>query len=109
MTNLPMISSGFWSSAIGVRRVLLLGVLGDTAGTDHLDVVVHQRARRSRLARGDEAPQVAMGPQHALRYVAAQRAVAPRPGDVLQRDELEDQHAVMRGGGDADVEIPARA
>jgi len=41
---------------------------------------------------------------NAARHLRRQRAVFRWPGDVLQRDELHDQHAIMRGLRDREME-----
>ncbi len=72
-------------------------------------MIVHQRARRGGVARRDRARKRAMDIENVARELARERAVARRPRDVLERDELEHQHAVMRRLGDRQMEIAARS
>ena len=75
------------------------------AGADHLDVVVHQPPRAGGVANLDQAEQLLVNIEDAARDLRRQRRIAPRPGDVLQRDELHHQHAVVRGLGDREMEV----
>jgi hypothetical protein len=45
--------------------------------------------------------------QDPARDLRRQRAVMRRPRDVIERDELHHQHAVMRGFGDGEMEVAA--
>src|SRR5262245_25171282 len=122
MMNLAMRSSfrliptGFMASWPGVSRpsttavtCWFLAALGDAPGADHLDVVVHQAPRRDRIAPLDRVGEVAVGGDDVARHLGRERAVLARPGDVLERDELHHQHAVVRGLGDREVKGEARA
>src|SRR5947208_639497 len=42
------------------------------------------------------------------RHLRRERWILSRPGDVLERDELHHQHAVMRGLRDGEVKFAAR-
>src|SRR5579871_5178101 len=95
-------SFAFWVSATvgdGLRGV----ALGDAAGADHLHMLVHEAAGAGGIAYLDEPRKLAMRLQHMRRDGAIERRIAARPRDVLQRLELDREHAVMRGLGDGQV------
>jgi hypothetical protein len=70
-------------------------------------VRLHELPRAGGVARFDERDEPAMRFQNPLRHRPVQRAVAAGPRDVLQRDQLVVQHAVMRSLGNAEVELQA--
>ena len=74
-----------------------------------LHVLVHQPARAGGVADLDQRRQFLVGVENAARDLRGQRRIARRPGDVLQRDELHHQDAVVRGLGDREMEFPRRA
>ena len=89
--------------------VVFLAAFGDAPGADHLDVVVHQRARGSRVAQFDQVGELAVDVEDVMRELGRGGDVAARPGDVLERNELHHQDAVMRGLGDGEMEIARQA
>ncbi len=91
------------------HRVAHVTAFGNAPGADHLDVVVHQRARGTRIAQFDQVGQPGVNVENVLRQLRRRGDVAARPGHVLKRYELHDQHAVVRRFGDREVEIARQA
>ena len=88
-----------------VSRLVSLAALGNAPGTDHLDVVVHQRARAGGVAQLDQVGELGVNFQDVPRELGCGGDVAARPGDVFERYELHDEHTVVRGLGDREMEI----
>jgi hypothetical protein len=82
-----------------------MAVLGDAPRTDHFHVLVHQPARTGGVADLDERRQFLVNVENAARHLRRQGGIARRPGDVLQRDQLHDQHAIVRGIGNREMEL----
>ena len=78
-------------------------------GADHLDVVVHQLARAGGVADFDQRGSSLCTSSMRCATSGVSVGFSRRPRDVLQRDELHHQHAVVRGLGDRQVEVAARA
>src|SRR5690349_10127239 len=110
MTNLPM---GFLLAIVGsatsLQWVLALAMLGGAACADHAHMLIHEPPRRRAVAGGDDVRERAMRCEDACRHLGRERAVVARPGDVLERDELEHEHAIVRRLRERQVEIAAQA
>ena len=72
-------------------------------------MVVHQRARGAGVAQLDQVGELGVNVEDVLRQLRRRGDVAARPGHVLKRDQLHDQHAVVRCFGDREVEIARQA
>ena len=93
-------SRGFQQQCWGFR-------FADAAGADHPHVLVHQPPRGRGVARFDHVDQLAVDLEDVPRDGRGQRAVLRRPRDVLQAQQLRDQHAVVRSFGDRQVKAHA--
>jgi hypothetical protein len=68
-------------------------------------VLVHQPSRAGAVTHFDARGQFHMCVENAPRHARRQRGIVRRPGDVLQRDELDHQDAVVRCFGDGEMEL----
>src|SRR5262245_49184659 len=97
------------SSAAGGVFSALVAVLRNPPRAYHLHVLVHQSARAGGIADFDEGRQFPVGVEDAARHARRERWVMRGPGDVLQRDELHHQDAVVGRLGDREMEFAPRA
>ena len=80
-------------------------MLRDAPCADHLDVLVHETARACGVAHLDQRGELLVDLQDMARHLGREGGILRRPGDVLQRDELHHQHAIVRGLGDGKVKF----
>ena len=70
-------------------------------------MLIHEASRTARVVPLDELEKLAVHLMHVPRDLRGQGAVLLRPRDVLKGNELNDEHAVVRALGNADVKIAA--
>src|SRR6185437_8048721 len=83
-------------SATALPISVVVFAFRDAAGTDHFDVVVHQGAGARGVANLDQVNELGMNFENMLREFRCGSDVAAWPRNVLQRNQLHDQHAVVR-------------
>ena len=87
------------------RDFARLAALGDATRADHLDVIVHQGARTARVAKLDQVGKLGVNFQDVPCQFRRGGDVAAWPRDVLERDELHQNDAIVRGLGHGEMEI----
>ena len=70
-----------------------------------LHVLVHEPARAGGVAHLDQRGELPVNLENMARHLGGERRVLRRPGDVLERDELHHQHAIVRGLGDGEMKF----
>src|SRR5579871_3218508 len=107
-------ATGLWVRGLAARSrggtlvILARGgaaVLGDATGADHLDMVVHQRPRAARVAQLDQVGELAVHVENMASELRRGGDVAARPRHVLERNELHDENAVVRGLGHREMKV----
>ena len=68
-------------------------------------MVVHERTRAGGVAHFDQIGEFGMNFQDVPGQFGCRGNVAAWPGNMFERDQLHDQHAVVRGLGDGQMEI----
>ncbi len=91
--------------ALGHSVVVSVVVLGNAPRTDHLHVLVHHASRAGGVAHLDQCGELLVDAENAPRHHRRERRIAQRPRYVLQRDELNHEHAIVRGFGDGEMEL----
>lgn len=68
-------------------------------------MVVHERARTGSVAQLDQIGEFGVDFQDVSRQFGCRSNVATGPGNMFQGYQLHDQHTVVRGFGDCEMEI----
>src|SRR6516164_9853813 len=96
-------------SAAGLAGKLPVLVLRDAPRADHLDVLVHEAASARAIAHFDERGELPVNIENTSRHLGRQRRILRRPGDVLERNELNHEDAIVRSLGDSKMKFATQA
>src|SRR5262249_26219438 len=97
------------SSAAGGVFSALVAVLRHPARASHLHLLLHPWAGVGGIGRLEGWREFLVGVEDAARHARREGWVMRGPGDVLQRDELHHQDAVVGRLGDREMEFAPRA